>query len=162
MHMASRLAMPLRHVGVLERPSRIAALAAPIRLTSTSRPVQAEALPSVPAPSEAETPPPSFLESVEHFFSRAAGLTNIDEGLMGVIRACNSVVQFRFPIRRDDGSVEVLTGYRAQHSTHILPTKGGIRYAPDVNLGEVKALAALMTLKCALGKSQSFILICSC
>lgn len=101
--------------------------------------------------SAVKTNKPSFLESVEHFFNRAARLTNIDEGLMSVLRSCNSCVQFEFPIRRDDGSIQVVTGYRAQHSTHILPTKGGIRYAPGVDLGEVKALAALMTLKCALG-----------
>lgn len=98
-----------------------------------------------------KTSNPSFLDSVEHFFNRAARLTNIEEGLMDVLRSCNSCVQFEFPIRRDDGSIKVVTGYRAQHSTHILPTKGGIRYASGVDLGEVKALAALMTLKCALG-----------
>lgn len=92
----------------------------------------------------------TFLESVDYFFNRASGLTNVNSGLMDIIRACNSVVEFQFPIRRDDGSSQVLTGYRAQHSTHILPTKGGIRYSSDVNLQEVKALAALMTLKCAL------------
>lgn len=94
---------------------------------------------------------PSFLESVEHFFNRAARRTNIDEGLMSVIRSCNSCVQFEFPLKRDNGSIEVVTAYRAQHSTHILPTKGGIRYSSRMDLGEVKALAALMTLKCALG-----------
>lgn len=103
-----------------------------------------------PAIEDEPLSPPTFLQSVNHFFTRAASLTDIEPGLMDVIRACNSVVQFRFPLRRDDGSVEVLTGYRAQHSTHVLPTKGGIRYAPDVNLQEVKALAALMTYKCAL------------
>lgn len=70
---------------------------------------------------------------------------------MSVIRSCNSCVQFEFPIKRDNGSTQVITGYRAQHSTHMLPTKGGIRYAANVDLEEVKALAALMTFKCALG-----------
>lgn len=65
-------------------------------------------------------------------------------------------MEFEFPIKRDDGSVQVVTGYRAQHSTHVLPTKGGIRYAGSVNIGEVKALAALMTLKCALGMFLMF------
>ncbi|CAN8066764.1 unnamed protein product [Agarophyton chilense] len=123
-----------------------------VRYTKTSRPSQ-EAMPAVvtvPESSMDTLEPPTFLESVNHFFNRAAGLTNINSGMLNVIRACNSVVEFRFPLKRDDGSVEVLSGYRAQHSTHILPTKGGIRYAPDVNLQEVKALAALMTLKCAL------------
>lgn len=100
---------------------------------------------------QSSEPHMTFLESVDYFFNRAAGLTNVAPDLMDVIRACNSVVEFQFPITRDDGSTQVLTGYRAQHSTHILPTKGGIRYSADVNLQEVKALAALMTLKCALG-----------
>lgn len=95
----------------------------------------------------------TFLQSVDYFFNRAAALTNVSPGLMNVIRACNTLVEFEFPIRKDDGSTQVLRGYRAQHSTHILPTKGGIRYSTDVSSQEVKALAALMTLKCALGMS---------
>lgn len=129
----------------------------PRQLSSTTlRTAQTDPLPIIP--DHESNPAPTFLDSVDHFFNRAAVLTNIDDGLMGVIRSCNSVVEFQFPVRRDDGSIEVLTGYRAQHSTHILPTKGGIRYAPDVNLQEVKALAALMTLKCALG---TFHFMCS-
>lgn len=122
------------------------------RHTSTSRPTSNEALAAISHPSESDAAPrpTSFLESVDYFFNRASSFTDIEPGLMSVIRACNSVVEFRFPLRRDNGSVEVLTGYRAQHSTHVLPTKGGIRFAPDLNLQEVKALAALMTLKCAL------------
>lgn len=111
--------------------------------------------PSTPSP-DSKYKPPSFLTSVEHYFNRAARLTDIDEGLMSVIRSCNSCVQFEFPIKRDNGSTEVVTGYRAQHSTHILPTKGGIRYAANVDLEEVKALAALMTFKCALGTFSLF------
>ncbi|KAI0563983.1 Glutamate dehydrogenase [Gracilaria domingensis] len=120
-----------------------------VRTTKSSRPSQ-EAMPAMVTVPEPSAEAPTFLESVNHFFDRAAKLTSIEPGIMDVIRACNSVVEFRFPLLRDNGAVEVLTGYRAQHSTHVLPTKGGIRYAPDVNLQEVKALAALMTLKCAL------------
>lgn len=116
---------------------------------TSSRPSQSGAMPVQVEETDTETAP-TFLDSVDYFFNRAAHLTNIDDGLMSVIRACNSVVEFQFPIRRDDGSTQVLTGYRAQHSTHILPTKGGIRYSSDVDISEVKALAALMTLKCAL------------
>lgn len=57
---------------------------------------------------------------------------------------------FEFPVRLDNGRTEIITGYRAQHSTHFLPTKGGIRFAKNSNADEVRALACLMSLKCAL------------
>jgi len=75
---------------------------------------------------------------------------DLHPGLVGLIKECNSVYQFKFPLRHDDGSYEVLTGYRVQHSHHKLPAKGGIRYSDQVNEDEVKGLAALMTYKCAL------------
>ena len=77
-------------------------------------------------------------------------MTNHDPGLLRQIRACNSVYRIEFPLLRDDGSVEVIRGYRAEHSQHKLPTKGGIRYAMNVDEDEVMALAALMTYKCAI------------
>lgn len=129
------------------------------RLFSSSSVIRAATPALVDANSITDVVKPTFLDTVERFFNRAARLTNIDEGLMSVIRSCNSCVQFEFPIKRDDGSTKIITGFRAQHSTHILPTKGGIRYAASVDLEEVKALAALMTFKCALGKFNSFSLI---
>jgi glutamate dehydrogenase (NAD(P)+) len=83
-------------------------------------------------------------------FDKAAKYTGIDEGLLNVIKACNSLLRVNFPLRRDDGSVEVIRGYRAQHKHHRLPCKGGIRYADEVDLQEVEALASLMTYKCAI------------
>ncbi|HVS84515.1 MAG TPA: Glu/Leu/Phe/Val dehydrogenase dimerization domain-containing protein, partial [Gaiellaceae bacterium] len=56
------------------------------------------------------------------------------------------------PLRRDDGSIEIFPGYRVQHSTVLGPTKGGVRYDPEVSLGECAALASWMTWKCALLK----------
>ncbi|HET9985030.1 MAG TPA: Glu/Leu/Phe/Val dehydrogenase [Longimicrobiales bacterium] len=91
-----------------------------------------------------------FFEQVNRYFDKAAVRTHHDQGLLEQIKACNSVYHFTFPLKRDDGSIEVIHGWRAEHSMHKLPTKGGIRFAPSVDEDEVKALAALMTYKCAL------------
>ena len=77
-------------------------------------------------------------------------MTDHPPHLLAKIRACDSVYRIAFPIRRDDGTVEVIHAWRAEHSHHRLPTKGGIRYATVVDEDEVVALAALMTYKCAL------------
>jgi glutamate dehydrogenase (NAD(P)+) len=93
---------------------------------------------------------PSFLESVQIAFDRAAALTTHDPTLLRQIQVCNAIYHVSFPLRRDDGSLEVVQAWRAQHSHHRLPTKGGIRYAPDVEKDEVVALASLMSYKCAI------------
>jgi len=92
----------------------------------------------------------SFFQNVLDYVDKAAALTNHPKGLLDQIKHCNSVYHFEFPIRHPDGSVEVVKAWRVEHSHHKLPTKGGIRYAPEVNEDEVKALAALMTYKCAI------------
>ena len=94
--------------------------------------------------------PLSFYETVLAFFDRAAAHTGHPPGLLEQIRECNSVYQFEFPLKRDDGTFERIEAYRVEHSHHKLPVKGGIRYSELVNADEVKALAALMTFKCAL------------
>lgn len=90
-----------------------------------------------------------FLESVNRYFERAARTTNYDEGLLSQIKACNSVYSFSFPVRGENG-YEVIKAWRAEHSHHKLPVKGGIRYSEDASEDEVIALATLMTYKCAV------------
>ena len=92
----------------------------------------------------------SFSAQVDRYFERAAEHTRFPPGLLTQIRTCNSIYTFNFPIRRDDGTIEVLEAWRAEHSNHRLPVKGGIRYASHANQDEVIALASLMTYKCAL------------
>lgn len=83
-------------------------------------------------------------------FDRAAPYTKHPPGLLSQIKICNCVYHMEFPLKRDDGSIEVVQAFRAEHSQHKTPTKGGIRYAENVNEDEVMALAALMTYKCAI------------
>ena len=92
----------------------------------------------------------SMFDFVNQYFDRAAATTDYPKGLLDVIKTCNSIYRISFPFRRPDGSLESINAWRVEHSQHKLPTKGGIRYAPFVDEEEVKALAALMTYKCAI------------
>jgi glutamate dehydrogenase (NAD(P)+) len=92
----------------------------------------------------------SFFESVEKSFDKASKFTKWEKGLLEQIKACNSVYSMRFPVKMDDGSIEVIEAYRVQHSQHKSPCKGGIRFSEEVNQDEVMALASLMTYKCAI------------
>ena len=106
-------------------------------------------MPAPPTSTSVPTPR-SFEDNVNVYFDRAASYSNHPQGLLDQIRACNSIYAFAFPIRHPDGSIEVVRAWRAEHSYHKLPTKGGIRYSAHVDESEVKALAALMTYKCAI------------
>jgi len=89
-------------------------------------------------------------ESQEARFNLAAQKLNLDEGLWRVLRYPTREITLHIPVQMDDGRVEVFTAYRVQHSVARGPGKGGIRYAPDVTLDEVRALASWMTWKCAV------------
>jgi glutamate dehydrogenase (NAD(P)+) len=92
----------------------------------------------------------SFFGQVNQMFDTAAAFTDHPTGVLDQIRACDDICRMEFPVKRDDGTIQVVTGYRAEHSHHKQPTKGGIRYAMSVNVDEVMALAALMSYKCAI------------
>jgi len=89
-------------------------------------------------------------ESMMSRFDYAAQLLNLDPDLYKVLRVPNREITIYIPVYMDDGHIEVFTGYRVQHNFARGPAKGGIRYAPDVTLDEVRALAAWMTWKCAV------------
>ncbi|XP_015584681.1 glutamate dehydrogenase, mitochondrial [Cephus cinctus] len=112
---------------------------------------------------------PNFFEMVEYHYHRAVmimeksflkdlqkyhdlseeGRTRRVKGIIKVMSVCQNTIEVTFPIRRDNGEYEIITGYRAHHNTHRLPCKGGMRFGPDVTRDEVRALASLMTFKCA-------------
>ena len=92
----------------------------------------------------------TFFGQVNRMFDKASTHTKHPEGLLKQIKACNSVYRMEYPLQREDGSIDVIQAYRAEHSQHKLPTKGGIRYEAHVNEDEVMALSALMTYKCAV------------
>ncbi|MFQ5720745.1 MAG: Glu/Leu/Phe/Val dehydrogenase dimerization domain-containing protein [Acidobacteriota bacterium] len=94
--------------------------------------------------------PTNFKQSVERTVDRALEHIDLEPGLAGEIKAVESVLQVQFPVKLDDNRYHVFTGWRAVHSAHRLPVKGGIRYSPHVTQSEVEALAALMTYKCAI------------
>jgi len=170
--MASSIVKVLRggqRASTLLEKSSIGAVSSAQRDLHTSQQVQGtltmpERLVHIP---EAESP--GFFEMVEYFFHKACILSEdklIDEdmknvratrdekvkkahGILKIIEPCAHVLEVNFPLQKDDGTYEMINGYRAQHSHHRNPCKGGIRYSLDVCADEVKALSALMTYKCS-------------
>jgi glutamate dehydrogenase (NAD(P)+) len=94
--------------------------------------------------------PRNVEDDVNYYFDRAAAFTTFPTGLLEQVRGCNRVHAFQFPVRYSDGRIETLRAWRAEHSHHKLPTKGGIRFSAAADESEVKALATLMTYKCAV------------
>jgi glutamate dehydrogenase (NAD(P)+) len=83
-------------------------------------------------------------------FEAAADHLKLDKGVRDVLRTPDRELTVAIPIHMDSGELRVFTGYRVQHNFLRGPCKGGIRFAPDVNLDEVRALAAWMTWKCSI------------
>ncbi len=92
----------------------------------------------------------SFYNSVLEQIDDTAERISLDSGIHKMIRKPERELTVTIPIEKDNGEIEVFTGYRVQHSSARGPCKGGIRYHPDTNIDEVKALATLMSLKCAV------------
>ncbi|HEV3310637.1 MAG TPA: Glu/Leu/Phe/Val dehydrogenase [Chloroflexota bacterium] len=93
---------------------------------------------------------PNEFETAQRQFDRAAEILNLDPNTRRILRTPQRMLEVHFPVHMDDGNIRMFTGFRVQHNLHRGPTKGGIRYHPDVSLDEVKALAMWMTWKCAI------------
>jgi glutamate dehydrogenase (NAD(P)+) len=111
-----------------------------------SKPV---AILSTPAPISADNEKNPWLAAAARF-DEAAMRLQLDDGMQKVLRAPAREITVNIPVQLEDGRLEVFTGYRVQHSLARGPAKGGIRFAPDVTLDEVRALASWMTWKCAV------------
>jgi len=105
---------------------------------------------SVLATPEAAAAPANPYITAQRQFDQAASLLELDSGLRAVLREVRREFTVNFPVRMDDGTIRVFTGYRVQHNLTRGPAKGGIRYHPQVSLDEVKALSMWMTWKCAV------------
>ena len=92
---------------------------------------------------------PTFLENVEMMVNDTIDRIKIDPNISKILKTCRSVIQLKFPVKIN-GEIKIFHGWRAVHSNHRLPVKGGIRYSTDVNQEEIEALASLMTFKCAV------------
>ena len=91
-----------------------------------------------------------FFDQVNRNIDKAAPFLDAKRGLIDQVKQCNAIIHITFPLMRDSGEIEVVNAWRAQHSYHRMPCKGGIRFSQHVNEDEVMALAALMSYKCAL------------
>ncbi|MGI5835519.1 MAG: Glu/Leu/Phe/Val family dehydrogenase [Chloroflexota bacterium] len=106
--------------------------------------------PGVPNSSLTETEEDGFLASVQRCLNVAALRLGLDPGIHAALLECERELSVSIPVTMDDGAIQIFKGYRVQHSSARGPCKGGIRYHPESSLDETRALAALMTWKCAV------------
>ena len=92
---------------------------------------------------------PTFLENVSMMIDDTIDHIKIDPNISKILKTCRSVLQVKFPVKIKD-KIEIFYGWRAVHSNHRLPVKGGLRFSTNVNQEKVEALASLMTFKCAV------------
>ncbi len=112
--------------------------------------MSSEATPDERAEQTTETPPETPLDTARHQLNRAASYIDIDPNIVERLTYPTAVHEVTIPLKRDDGTVEIFNGYRAQHDSVRGPFKGGLRYHPHVNREEVMGLAMWMTWKCAV------------
>ena len=98
----------------------------------------------------AQAPAENPLDTAIAQLDAVADRIGLDAGMRDILRHCNRELTMNFPVKMDDGSIRVFTGYRVQHNDARGPVKGGLRYSPNVSLDEVRALAMWMTWKCAV------------
>ncbi|WP_417588525.1 Glu/Leu/Phe/Val family dehydrogenase [Owenweeksia hongkongensis] len=97
-----------------------------------------------------EKPRMGMYENVKHQYEKAADLMNLTPAVRKILAITNNEIVVHFPVKMDDGSVEVFTGYRVQHNNALGPYKGGLRYHPTVDIDAARALATWMTWKTSL------------
>ena len=138
--------------GAGPRRARIVKPTAATSAAATSGAVTSEAVTSEAATSEAGAPPRDLSpwEATNYLFEDAAARVGIDPEIVALLGRPHRELHVSVPVRMDDGHLEVLHGFRVQHSGARGPHKGGVRFRPDVDLDEVRALASLMTWKTAL------------
>src|SRR3954469_23580091 len=104
-----------------------------------------------PSPSQASAKPKyEFFKVVQKYLEEAAKVAEIPDYISTILSQPKNEIIVNFPVRMDDGSIRLFKGYRIQHNNLLGPYKGGIRFHQSVTLDDIKALAAMMTWKCAL------------
>jgi glutamate dehydrogenase (NAD(P)+) len=118
--------------------------------SETLRGASPSAVPTAPGSSRALTKEYDFFKVVQDYLDRAAKTIHLQEFVRTILSQPKNELIINFPVRMDNGEVRLFKGYRVQHNNLLGPFKGGMRFHPSVTLDDVKALAAMMTWKCAL------------